>query len=88
MFLEILQNAKKSIFAGIFFNKVAGWNRKLSEAAAGDVQWNKVFLKISQVSQECLSKKVAVLGACNFIKKDSNTGVFLWILWIIQEHLF
>ena len=24
----------------------------------------------------------------NIIKKDSNTGVFLWILWIIQEYLF
>ena len=23
-----------------------------------------------------------------YLKRDSNTGVFLWILWIIQEHLF
>ena len=23
-----------------------------------------------------------------FLKRDSNTGVLLWILWIIQEHLF
>ena len=79
---------RKASLQESFLIKLQGRNRKLSEAAAGDVQWNKVFLKISQVSQECLSKKVAVLGACNFIKKDSNTGVFLWILWIIQEHLF
>ena len=23
-----------------------------------------------------------------YLKRDSNIGVFLWILWIIQEHLF
>ena len=23
-----------------------------------------------------------------YLKRDSNAGVFLWILWIIQEHLF
>ena len=23
-----------------------------------------------------------------YLKRDSNKGVFLWILWIIQEHLF
>ena len=78
MFLEILQNSQKNIFAGIsFLIKLQGGNLKLSEVATGDVQLNKVFLKFSQVSQKSLSKKVAVLGACNFIKKDSNAGVFL-----------
>ena len=24
----------------------------------------------------------------SILKRDSNTGFFLWILWIIQEHLF
>ena len=24
----------------------------------------------------------------HYLKRDSNTGAFLWILWIIQEHLF
>ena len=47
-----------------------------------------MFLKIWQVSQEFLSKNVAVLRTCNFIKKDSNAGAFLWILWIIQERVF
>ena len=23
-----------------------------------------------------------------YLKRDSNTDVFLWILWIIKEHLF
>ena len=39
MFLEILQNSKKNIFAGIsFLIKLQGENLKLSEAATGDVQ--------------------------------------------------
>ena len=42
---------------------------KLSKAATGDVQQNKVFLKILQVSEESLFNKVAVLRACNVIKK-------------------
>ena len=42
----------------------------------------EVFLKSSQISQEnnlleSLFSKVAGLQPCNFIKKDSNTGVFL-----------
>ena len=37
---------------------------------------------------ESLFNKVAVLRICDFIKEDSGTGAFLWILWIIQEHLF
>ena len=23
-----------------------------------------------------------------YLKRDSNTDVFLWVLWIIQEHVF
>ena len=39
MFLEILQNSKKNIFAGIsFLIKLQGRNLKLPEAATGDVQ--------------------------------------------------
>ena len=36
------------------------------EAATRGVLWKKVFLEISQNSQE---------------KRDSGTGVFPWILW-------
>ena len=39
MFLEILQNSQKNIFAGIsFLIKLQGGNLKLSEVATGDVQ--------------------------------------------------
>ena len=46
-----------------------------------------------QISQEstCVGvflSKVAGPRNCNFIKKDSNTSFLLWILWIIQKHLF
>ena len=37
---------------------------------------------------ESLFNKVTVLRACNFNKEDFNTGVFLWILWIIQDTYF
>ena len=57
MFLEILPNSQKNIFAGISFSiKLQAGKLKLSEAATGDAQWNKVFLKDSQVSKESLSK--------------------------------
>ena len=53
MFLKILQNSQKNIFAGVSsLIKLQGGNLKLSEAATGDVLYNKVFLKISQMSQE------------------------------------
>ena len=57
----------------------------------------KVFLKISQNSLEnncarvffffCASVSY-VVSANNFIKKDSSTGVFLWILRNFLEHIF
>ena len=37
---------------------------------------------------ESLFNKVTVLRACNFNKEDFNTGVFLWILWNIQDTYF
>ena len=36
-----------------------------------------MFLKVSQVSQESIFNKVAVLRACNFTKKDSDTGALI-----------
>ena len=55
------------------------------EAATGGVLWKKLFLKISQYSQEntCVGvsfNKTAGLKPCKFLKRDSNVGVFLWIL--------
>ena len=45
----------------------------------------KVFSKISQILQEktrvgVFFNKVTGLQAINFIKRDSNTGVFFWDL--------
>ena len=54
------------------------------------VQWcsvKKLFLGIPQISQENTCARVSFLiklqpSVLNFIKKrDSGTGVFLWILW-------
>ena len=76
IFLKILQNSQKNIFAGIsFLIKVQVGNLKLAEAATEDL-----FLKILHFSQESLFVKFAVLRACSFIKKDSDIGAFLWNL--------
>ena len=32
--------------------------------------------------------KLQALRTATLLKRDSNTGFVLWILWIIQEHLF
>ena len=52
----------------------------------------QVLLEISQNSQENTCVKVSILiklqVSGNFIKIDSSTGAFLWILRNVQEHLF
>ena len=40
-----------------------------------------MFLKNSKNSQENISLQL-------YLKSNSDTGVFLWILWNFQEHLF
>ena len=57
------------------------------EAATGGVLQKKLFLKVSQYSQEnkCVSLfliKLQVFSPASLLKRDSNTGVFLWILQI------
>ena len=37
---------------------------------------------------QSLFNKVAGLGSATLLKRDSNTGVFLWNLWNFQEQLF
>ena len=61
--------------------------------AATEVFYKKGVLKnlLKFTGKHCV--KVSFLiklraSACNFIKKDSGTGIFLWILWNFQEHLF
>ena len=54
----------------------------------------EVFLIILQNSQENTCAWVSFLiklqaSPCNFIKKrDSGTGVFLWIFWNFSDHFF
>ena len=53
----------------------------------------KVFLKFSLNSLESTCVGVSFLisyrpEACDFIKKDSGTSVFLWILLNFQEYVF
>ena len=53
-----------------------------------------MLLKISQNSQENTSVEVHFLikfqtwGLQLYLKRDSNTGVFLWILWNLSEYFF
>ena len=55
MFLNILQNSQKNIFSGVsFLTTLQTGNLKPSEAATRDILWNKVLLKISQISQEII----------------------------------
>ena len=56
-----------------------------SEAVAQRCFVKKVFLEFSQNSHENTGARDSFLielqtKACNFIKKVSDTGVFLWIL--------
>ena len=52
-----------------------------------------LFLKTLQYSQEntcdggSFSVKMQDFGPVTLLKRDSNTGVFLWILQNFQEHL-
>ena len=67
---------------------------KEAEAVTQRCSVKKVFLEISQNSQEntCIRVsfliKLLALGLPLYWKRDSGTGVFLWILWIFWEHLF
>ena len=62
--------------------------------ATGVDLWEKVFLKISQYSQENTCARVSFImklqvSVCNFINKKTLEQVFyLWTLWNFWEHLF
>ena len=59
---------------------------KYTEAAARGALWKKVLSEISQNSQENACARVSFLikllawGLQLYYKRDSSTGVFLWIL--------
>ena len=46
-----------------------------------EVSCKKVFLEISQNSQENTCARVPFLINFLYLKRDSGKGVFLWILW-------
>ena len=62
-----------------------------SEAANGGFVWGKVFLKISQISEDntcvkSLFNQVAGLQACNFIKKRPQHRCLP--VKFLNEHVF
>ena len=62
--------------------------KQRTEAAAHKCSLEKVYFEISQNSQENTCARVSFLmklqvKANNFIKKETDTDVFLWILWNI-----
>ena len=65
----------KHLCRNLFIYKVAGWKPETVRYS----HWI-CSVKIWQIWQVSLFNKVAVLRTCNFIKKDSNTGAFLWNL--------
>ena len=89
IFLKTLQNSQKNIFTGIYFLiKLQAENLKLPEAATKDVQWNKVFFKISQISQESIFNKVAILRAATLLKKAPMQVVSCKICEIFKNNCF
>ena len=62
----------------------------LPQAATEGVLQKKVFWNILEYSQEntCVGSLFNKVAACNFIKEDSITGVFLWILWNFKNICF
>ena len=48
-----------------------------------------LYWKICEIFKSNYFQEYLLTTASNlYFKKDSKTDVFLWILWIIQEHLF
>ena len=73
--------------------KVNQKNTKIPEKVSSRCSMAKLFLQISQYSQEktCWSLfliKLQAFMSATLWKIDSNTGVFLWTLRSFEEHLF
>ena len=73
--------------------KVNLWDKLEKEEVVGKCSVKKVFLKISQNSQEYIFARISFLmkfqasGLNLYWKRDSNTGVFLWIWWNFLRNL-
>ena len=91
MFLKILQNSQKIIFAGVsFLIKLQAGNLNLSEVATGDVLGNKVALKMSQISQEktCAGVSYATLSKNTLTQVLSCEICKLFKNNYFEEHLW
>ena len=90
------RNTMKTFYLEQIHTKLYSWTINIlhTEADTGVVLWKKVFLGISQNSQENTSVRVYFLirlqasGLQLYLKRDSGTGAFLWILRNFQEHVF
>ena len=83
----ILKNSCKRHFLTWSMSDICRSKKKINaaEAATRGALCKKVFLEISQNSQENACARVSLLiqlqvEPCNYIKKESLPDVFLWIL--------
>ena len=73
-----------------FIEKMVSFWNSVKKFRRSHQRWSikKLFLKIWQYSQENTYTGVSFNHDCHCIKRDSKTGVFLWILQNFEEHLF
>ena len=73
-----------------FIEKMVSFWNSVKEFRRSYQSWSikKLFSKIWQWSQEYTYVGVSFNHDCNFVKRNSNTGVFLWILRNFEEHIF
>ena len=67
------------------------WNLKvdqISEAIAQSCSVKKLFLTISQNSQKTPVSEFLFDNVARLLKRNSDTGIFLWILWNLWGYFF
>ena len=82
-FLNILQNSQKNVWSP-FLIKLQGWVSAtlLKKTPVLSCEIYKPF------KNNYFEEHLWTSAFKDYLNRDSNTGAFLWILWIIQEHLF
>ena len=86
MLLKILQNSRKNIFGGVsFLIKLQFWGPAIIEKTLTHMLSCKIC---KTFKNNYLEEHLCITASKLYLKRDSNTGVFLWILKIIQENLF
>ena len=79
---KVMQTCEAPDFWGLHKNKNCSFPLKKTQTQVLSCEICKLFN--NNYFEEHLWTSVSKL----YLKRDSNTGIFLWILWIIQEHLF